>query len=153
MSEFDVYDGIENAKDVFAKNYLEKGNFDLRIISVKSDKSRKNVYFFAVDMDVVQSDNPKYAPGDRVNFITTADKDGFHSNVKNFILAALTKPNEPRIDPASVTKEVVAMVCQDAGAAVSGNMIHCQVIPKPTKNGGTFSLHIFGPYGTDSAEE
>lgn len=153
MADFSVdmtaFKGIEDAKETFERNYLPPGIYSLEISAIKYDKARKGYWFFAVDFVVRGSNVAEIKLGEHRNFFTGADKDGFLSNVKNFSIAALSEGGE-RIAPETITEEVIKELIRDSGEIVRGRLVTCSVTAVPTKGGGTYNRHVFGPGGASA---
>jgi hypothetical protein len=151
--DLDVFDGIENARDSFSRNYLptngdavgSTASYTLEVKNVKYDRTRKKVPYVAAHFSIIESNCPAMRKGDAADYFTGADKDGFQTNVRNLCAAMLGSGEQEPVDEASVTKDVVGMVIKDNGEMVRGKLIRATVTKVATKGGGIYSAHIFAP--------
>jgi len=148
-----IFRGVENARVTEGGNYLEKGDYDLEIIKVVQDQTRKKVDFIAVTFKVIGSDNPKYKIGDIVDWFNGADKDAFLSNAKEFGKAGLQAISDAEIAEADITEAVMEELFPDQRqkdapkSPLIGYRVRCRVVPKPIKSkpGEFFSRHYWYP--------
>ncbi len=70
-------------------NYFTEGEFELMIMSVKLDETRKKDEMFAVQLRVVETSSQlaSMRPGSVVDWVTIEDKDAYAGNVKQFVCA------------------------------------------------------------------
>lgn len=140
----DVFTGIENASDTFARNYLKAGNFSLRIEDVVFSKSRAEKIFVAVEFTMMRSSIDSFKPGDRVNWMTQRDPryaELFQANVRNFVQAAMSATLKHHVEPNTITKDVMSDVLKDRGELILGSIVECSV--SPARPGKQFMPHVF----------
>jgi hypothetical protein len=119
------------------RNYLKAGDHVIRIQSVKFDRSRTGVDFFAVQGVVVEtdSDEPTMQPGQRVDWSTHADKDPYAGNVKQFFMAAHNF-NEPEVDALEESEFEEAMELLTGQEQTANNRLVLAVCREATSKKG-----------------
>ena len=139
-----VFDKIGEATFSEGGNYFRPGAYDLEIVKVKQDQTRKNHDFVAVDCKILGTTSDMHI-GEIGNWFTSNQHDSFLGNVKQFCYALLSSSGS--VDANSITPEIVESICKDNGAAVVGSRIRLQVTQVSTQKGGTFSRHTWLPAG------
>lgn len=146
----DIFDTIDTAKGGYTRNYLQKGNYILEVLSVTFDVgSQDGIPFFAVDFKVRQSSCEAHKLDDVVNYVVKQNpkfKDLFLTNVRNFIVGVLSGVQGEAVPDNTVTKDIVASVCQDRGEFVRGAYVECSV--QDAKAGKKFMPHVFSMSAT-----
>jgi hypothetical protein len=99
----DLFDGIEKAEQFKQAVYLRPGLYeDLEILEVKTDRTRKDQAFFAVEFQVIKSSgegaNP---PGSKCSLMTLKAWDGFLKDVRTWC-AAMYGVEFEKVDGPSV---------------------------------------------------
>ena len=94
--------------DVKKKNrYIEPGNYVVEISAVKSGTKNQTAQpYFVAELDIIESDNPDFAPGDTVTWMTMVHqyRRYFLEQVKGFVATTMDA------HPEEVTEEVMEYV-------------------------------------------
>ena len=117
--------------------YLEPGNWELEGIYGKHITKFKGGEMLATRFRVVTTDNPKFKPGDEIDWCVNI-KNGtpWHSNIKDFVAAIFAIPHE------QVTEERLLALYPGAGKSsdlIKGMPIKCHAFNKETQQGADFT--------------
>lgn len=109
-----------------ARNYLAAGEHDIRIGSVKFDKTRNNIELFAIQGVVESTTSTEEAmqPPNTIDWMTMANKDAYAGNVKQFFCAAfdLTEQQVEEMSEADFEEAMKELTGPEQRAA--GRLIH-----------------------------
>jgi hypothetical protein len=133
-----LFAGIKDAKVSQGGVYLKPGVFTTRIEACKSGKTRANVVFFVVELDILESNNSELPPGTRCSWMVTLDKEPALGNIKAF-LAVATDSKEEEIDEAGV--ELVV----SADNPLKDTIVRVSAVNIKTKAGTDFTKCTFLP--------
>lgn len=141
-----VFGGIENAKATEGGNYLPEGIFDIELVRIVVDKTRKGVPFMAVDFRILGSSCPeKVKIGSVWNWFNGFDKEPALGNAKAFAFAVLSCSG--KVDESEVTEEVMEEMCADGGIGVAGTKLKVQTTMTQTRANKPFTKHQWFPAG------
>mgnify|MGYP001558378001 FL=1 len=139
-----LFDDIGNASKSGRVYFDESGNFTLEILECNAGVSDfKKINFFGVEAKVLESTNPKYPVGSRVNwFVKLQPGTPALSNVREFV-AVLTDTPYDDVDSAG-TEMVISkeQPCQ-------GTVLKAIAVKKKTQAGKDFTLVQWSRYDGD----
>ena len=124
-----AFSGIGEAQQMGGNRRLELGNYLLQVDAVRFFESRKTgAPVFAVDFEVVESNNPTFQKGDKAGYVTVQSKFPvyFLADIKAFLAAA------EGCSPDDITEEAAdRAVAEDQ--PLRGNKVRCHVTPGKTE--------------------
>lgn len=126
-------DGIDNVNPDGDGIYVKEGIFKVRAIKADGGITRKKVPFFAVELDILESNNPARPAGGRMTFFVSIKPDTpALKNVRRFIGVATNA------DPKEVTEAVCEYVTSKA-QPIAGKVFKLVATDEPTEAGGKFT--------------
>jgi len=138
--------------------YLEAGNYLLKILEVKNGHADQGGFdFFLAEFEVVQSDNPKFRPGSRVEWMVAFKNQQYLStyqaDVKQFLYHAFRG-----FDPNVTVEQINEQVWQLATSTeqpLAGKYVAASAVDKPkkTKPGEVFTKVNFHEWAGPSSAQ
>lgn len=121
-----TFRGIKEAQQMGGNRRLDVGNYTLSIDTVRFFMSRKDNRspVFAVDFEVLDSDNSSFKKGDKVGYVTKQSQfpQYFLADIKTFIAAA-ANVSEDEVDEDDADEAV------GAEQPLRGRNVRCCVTP------------------------
>lgn len=123
-----IWDGIESAKGVQNRPFLEEGDYTVKFDRAREGKSFKGKSYLAIDIDVVAATEASSTkPGTAASLLFTEDPYKYYLNdIKAFVAALVNEP------PQNVNGSMVAELVSDQNPA-GGTTLKVSV--KKIKNG------------------
>lgn len=131
--------GIRDAVTTVSSRRLEIGQYLVKIQQLRFFRSRKDpAHVFVADLEVVESDNPNFKPGDKVGYVTKQGKfaNKFLANIRGFLAAA------GKVQESEVDEECADMAVSDQQPFV-GDTLRC-VVTANAKD-AAWPVHTFLP--------
>lgn len=149
MSLQDMMEGFEGAPMGGGGNYLEEGSYLLKILEVKNGHAEQGGFnFFLVEFEVLASDNPKFKPHTRaewmVPFKKPQYKKTYQADVKQFLYHAIKGHIDPNVTPEAINGQVWAFATSTQ-QPLAGKYVAATAFKKPMKHspGETFTKTNF----------
>lgn len=162
-----LFKGMADAPMFGRGNYLGEGMFEIELkkLFVKT-QTFKGVALFICEFTILESSNPKHAPGSTGSWATKLALPNAFGDIKSLIFAAIGR--EPKDVPAEdrdaheFATLLASAVCGSASAAAKlkdmpydlpegaeslliGQRVHLETQMVKTKTGGDFTRHNFSP--------
>ena len=141
--------GIESATKSKSGRYLCPGNWDLQVVQVKLQDSKKNhgVTYFIAEFDVMTTDVEDFTKGDRVSWLVDLSQreDMWQADIKDFCMAIVGLTTETETENNKVTAEGTFALCQPDNPA-RGLKVSVRAYNHLTKRENHFTKTDWRPY-------
>lgn len=133
-----MFDGIEKVSSTSGGAWLLPGQHLFKINALKQPSNLRAGNCFIAELEVVESNNQEYSPGQSVSWIrnVTKHKEMALADIKGF-LAAVANCEEEQIDSAGATMAVSEQ------QPFAGHLIRCEAFNRPTRDGGEFTRTLW----------
>jgi hypothetical protein len=132
-----MFAGISEVNVYEKTRYVEPGNYIVEINKVKSGKKQSNgKEFFCAELEIVESDNPEFTPGDTMTWMKMVHewRKYWLQDVKGFVSMAT------EASPEDVTEEVCEFVAGEEQPLVGKRLkLRAYMQEKTKKDGSTVS--------------
>ena len=131
-----VFAGIAEVEVKKKNRYVEPGNYVAEIAVVKSGtKQQTNQPYFVAELEIIESDNPDFEPGDTMTWMTMVHqyRRYFLEQVKGFVATAMNA------DPEEVTEKVMEFVVGEEQPLVGIKLAVRSFQATNQKSGKTFT--------------
>lgn len=125
--------GISSAEVNSGRRYITPGKYSLEVKVVNHGSTRNREPFFAVELEVVETDSADYKTGDTVNWFQKLTNDAALGNIKGFLCAAY------KVEPEELTEEQ-ADKALDEDQPLVGEIVWAEAFEVTTKAGNPFTV-------------
>lgn len=136
-----MFDGIEKVSSTQGGAWLQPGQHLFKINALKQPPNLRAGLCFIAELEVVESSNPDYSPGQSVSWIrnVTKHKEMALADIKAF-LAATAGIDEESVDSNGADEAV------GPGQPFAGFLVRCEAFNRPTRDGGEFTRTLWSHY-------
>lgn len=140
-ASYSPFAGIKDATQMGGSRRLGVGKYVVKIDTLRFFQSRKDRSpVFAADLEVVESDNDEFQPGDKVGYATKRGQfaEYFLGDIKAFLMAA--GADEDELD------EDAADECVSEAQPLRGTLMRCHVTLDTKNPEKGYTRYLFLPH-------